>query len=74
MSDDPRSPETTKLLDDPAGWADGVGGEGRDLPASRGFLGRFFGVFSGDEPADQPLPGQPTVAPCLLYTSPSPRD
>ncbi|MDO5631503.1 MAG: hemolysin family protein [Paracoccus sp. (in: a-proteobacteria)] len=65
MSDDPRSPETPKTLEDPAGWADGVGGEGRDLPGSRGFLGRFFGVFTGDEAAaaepvgtaSQPAPG-----------------
>ncbi|MDO5657992.1 MAG: hemolysin family protein [Paracoccus sp. (in: a-proteobacteria)] len=34
----------------PASWADGVGGEGRDLPASRGFLGRLLGAFSTDAP------------------------
>lgn len=27
---------------EPASWADGIGGEGRDLPQSRGFLGRIF--------------------------------
>lgn len=30
----------------PAGWADGIGGEGRDLPQSRGFLGRLLKSFS----------------------------
>lgn len=39
---DPRSP-VTPVSDDPAGWADGVGGEGRDLPEARGFLGRILG-------------------------------
>ncbi len=39
---EPRSP-VTPVSDDPAGWADGVGGEGRDLPLPRGFLGRILG-------------------------------
>ena len=51
MSSAPRSSDSP-ALDDPAGWADGVGGDGRDLPASRGLLGRFLNVFTGgDEPA-----------------------
>lgn len=39
---------------DAASAADGVGGEGRDLPASRGFLGRFFDALTGgDDDADE---------------------
>lgn len=39
---------------DAASEADGVGGEGRDLPSSRGFLGRFFDAITGadDEAQD----------------------
>ncbi|TRW96933.1 CBS domain-containing protein [Paracoccus sp. M683] len=51
--------------------ADGVGGDGRDLPSQRGFLGRFFGEIFGSEddsaalkddeddsrPAAHPAPG-----------------
>ena len=49
-SDASRSPvPAADVGADPAGWADGVGGEGRDLPASRGFLGRLFGAFSGGD-------------------------
>lgn len=47
MSSD-RSPDTP-VSADPATWADGVGGDGRDLPQSRGFLGRIFGAFGGGE-------------------------
>ncbi|WP_199259338.1 CBS domain-containing protein [Paracoccus binzhouensis] len=48
MSND-RSPDTP-VSADPASWADGIGGEGRDLPQSRGFLGRILGAFAaGDE-------------------------
>ncbi|MFV0408238.1 MAG: hemolysin family protein [Paracoccus sp. (in: a-proteobacteria)] len=51
MNSDPsRSPAPPADVGaDPAGWADGIGSEGRDLPASRGFLGRLFGAFSGTE-------------------------
>ncbi|MEZ5725492.1 MAG: hemolysin family protein [Paracoccaceae bacterium] len=54
MNSDPsRSPAPPADIGaDPAGWADGVGSEGRDLPASRGFLGRLFGAFSGGEDAN----------------------
>ena len=39
---------------DAASAADGVGGEGRDLPASRGFLGRFFDALTGgDDDAEE---------------------
>ncbi len=45
-----RSPDDTSVSEDPASWADGVGGDGRDLPQSRGFLGRILGAFgSGEE-------------------------
>ncbi|HWL55056.1 MAG TPA: CBS domain-containing protein [Paracoccus sp. (in: a-proteobacteria)] len=47
MSND-RSPDTP-VSADPASWADGVGGDGRDLPQSRGFLGRILGAFGGGE-------------------------
>ncbi|MDS9468422.1 hemolysin family protein [Paracoccus sp. MBLB3053] len=43
-----RSPDTP-VTADPASWADGVGGDGRDLPQSRGFLGRILGAFGGGE-------------------------
>lgn len=36
-------------LDDMASAADGVGGEGRDLPSSRGFLGRFIDALTGSD-------------------------
>ena len=51
MNSDPsRSPAAPADIGaDPAGWADGIGSEGRDLPASRGFLGRLFGAFSGGD-------------------------
>lgn len=47
---------------DAASEADGVGGEGRDLPSSRGFLGRFFDALKGaddDESAERPVPEAP---------------
>ena len=47
MSND-RSPDTP-VAADPASWADGVGGDGRDLPQSRGFLGRILGAFGGGD-------------------------
>lgn len=54
MNSDPsRSPAAPADIGaDPAGWADGIGSEGRDLPASRGFLGRLFGAFSGTDDAN----------------------
>ena len=57
MNSDPsRSPAAPADIGaDPAGWADGIGSEGRDLPASRGFLGRLFGAFSGGDDAN-PIP------------------
>ncbi|SIS80264.1 transporter associated domain-containing protein [Paracoccus saliphilus] len=56
------------LGDEPATAADGVGGEGRDLPASRGFFGRVFEALTGhdedsesvveeDRPTAHPAPG-----------------
>ena len=45
MSND-RSPDTP-VAADPASWADGIGGDGRDLPQSRGFLGRILDAFGG---------------------------
>uniref|UniRef100_UPI0035B1EE99 CBS domain-containing protein n=1 Tax=Paracoccus sp. TaxID=267 RepID=UPI0035B1EE99 len=43
---------------DAASEADGVGGEGRDLPSSRGFLGRFFDALKGadDDAEDSERP------------------
>ena len=52
MSND-RSPDTP-VAADPASWADGIGGDGRDLPQSRGFLGRILGAFSGGETEPPP--------------------
>ncbi|MCQ0970311.1 hemolysin family protein [Paracoccus sp. TK19116] len=52
MSADPK-PEDSPLRDAPADWSDGVGGDGRDLPASRGFLGRFLNVFGGGDEEDE---------------------
>ena len=52
---------------DAASAADGVGGEGRDLPAARGFLGRFFDALTGgddDADADDRAPAQ--VAPGMV--------
>ncbi|CAM3021750.1 magnesium and cobalt transporter [Paracoccus aminovorans] len=46
-----RSPDTP-VSADPASWSDGVGGDGRDLPQSRGFLGRILGAFSGGDEGD----------------------
>jgi len=49
-SEPPRSPAApSDVGTDPASWADGTGSDGRDLPASRGFLGRLFGAFSGND-------------------------
>ncbi|MFG6080864.1 transporter associated domain-containing protein [Paracoccus litorisediminis] len=49
-----RSPDTP-VSAEPASWADGVGGDGRDLPQSRGFLGRILGAFGGgDSEAETP--------------------
>jgi len=48
MSND-RSPDTP-VSAEPASWADGIGGDGRDLPQSRGFLGRILGALGGGEP------------------------
>lgn len=41
---------------EPAGWADGIGNDGRDLPQSRGFLGRIFNRLgqSGNDSDDSP--------------------
>ena len=48
---------------DAASASDGVGGEGRDLPASRGFLGRFFDALTGgdDDTDDAPNRSAPVV-------------
>ena len=70
MSND-RSPDTP-VAADPASWADGIGGDGRDLPQSRGFLGRILGAFgggdaepetpdAGDKNASQPAPSSAEV-------------
>jgi magnesium and cobalt transporter len=48
---------------DAASASDGVGGEGRDLPASRGFLGRFFDALTGgdDDTDDAPDRSAPVM-------------
>lgn len=67
MNSESRIPDQA-LGDDAAGPADGVGGDGRDLPGSRGFFGRVFDALTGgdehpeegtadDRPAAQPAPG-----------------
>lgn len=48
MGAESRLPEHD-LGDQAAGPADGVGGDGRDLPSSRGFFGRFFDALTGTE-------------------------
>ncbi|SNR53048.1 HlyC/CorC family transporter [Paracoccus sediminis] len=52
---------------DAASEADGVGGEGRDLPNARGFLGRFFDALTGgdDEPHD-PVERTAQIAPGMV--------
>ena len=50
--------------DDMASAADGVGGEGRDLPSSRGFLGRFIDALTGsDDDAGADQAGRAAAAP-----------
>ncbi|MFC3568508.1 transporter associated domain-containing protein [Paracoccus simplex] len=64
MSND-RSPDTP-VSADPASWADGIGGDGRDLPQSRGFLGRILGAFAAGDEADTAAERQekaPAMAP-----------
>ena len=51
-----RSPDTP-VSAEPASWADGTGGDGRDLPQSRGFLGRILGAFGGGEADAGSAPG-----------------
>ncbi len=70
MSEQPRSPDADPTVsDEPASWADGIGGEGRDLPQSRSFLGRIFGAFSapGEETA-----GENPAEPANLPANPAP--
>lgn len=43
-----RSPDTP-VSAEPASWADGSSGDGRDIPQARGLLGRIFDAFSGGE-------------------------
>ncbi len=63
MSSEPRL-SASHLGDEPATPADGVGGEGRDLPASRGFFGRFFEALTGHEDDQEESGGQqPSTAP-----------
>lgn len=52
MSSEPRSSDSP-LGDEAALPADGVGGDGRDLPGHKGFLGRFFGDIFGSETAEE---------------------
>lgn len=52
MSSD-RSPDTP-ISSDAAQWSDAEGGDGRELPQSRGLLGRLLGAFSGEGEGDTP--------------------
>ncbi|TBN43842.1 HlyC/CorC family transporter [Paracoccus subflavus] len=47
---------------DAASEADGTGGEGRDLPASRGFLGRFLNALTGSDEDAQDRAEKPTFS------------
>ena len=47
---------------DAASEADGIGGEGRDLPASRGFLGRFLNALTGSDDEAPDRAGKPAFA------------
>ncbi|MDO5622664.1 MAG: hemolysin family protein [Paracoccus sp. (in: a-proteobacteria)] len=51
---------------DPADWSDGIGGEGRDLPASRGFLGRLLGAFGNDGEAETAVETSAAPAPGMV--------
>ncbi|MDO5604664.1 MAG: transporter associated domain-containing protein [Paracoccus sp. (in: a-proteobacteria)] len=52
MNDDSRSPDPApSVTEQPAAWADGVGGDGRDLPAQRGLLTRLLGAITGGDGA-----------------------
>lgn len=53
MNSDSRLP-SGPLGSDAASAADGVGGEGRDLPVSRGFLGRFLNALTGADDESGP--------------------
>ncbi|MCF3974626.1 hemolysin family protein [Paracoccus salsus] len=52
MNAESRLPEHF-LGDDAAAPADGCGGDGRDLPSSRGFFGRFFDALTGSDEGDE---------------------
>ncbi|MTH63431.1 CBS domain-containing protein [Paracoccus shanxieyensis] len=43
-----RSPDTS-VAAEPASWADGTSGDGRDAPQQRGFLGRLLGAFGAGD-------------------------
>ena len=52
MSADPK-PEDVPLREEPEDWGESVEDDERDLPASRGFLGRFLNVFGSSEEPDE---------------------
>lgn len=61
MNSESRSP-AHPLGADAASMADGIGGEGRDLPASRGFLGRFLNALTGSDDEAQDRAENPASA------------
>ena len=73
---EPRSPVTPSAVTASAAhadWSDGIGGEGRDLPQSRGFLGRILTRFAsagngGDDEAPDSMMEAATsaAAPSIL--------
>ena len=73
---EPRSPVTPSAVTPSAAhadWSDGIGGEGRDLPQSRGFLGRILTRFAsagngGDDEAPDSMMEAATsaAAPSIL--------
>lgn len=65
MSSESRLP-AGPLGADAASEADGVGGEGRDLPSSRGFLGRFFDALKGAEDDAEDSERPAAVAPGMV--------
>ncbi|MBK4215631.1 HlyC/CorC family transporter [Paracoccus caeni] len=65
MNSESRLPDQP-LGDDAASAADGVGGEGRDVPSSRGFLGRFIDALTGADNEEEARAKSAEAAPGLL--------
>lgn len=65
MNSESRLPDQP-LGDDAASAADGIGGEGRDVPSPRGFLGRFIDALTGAADDDEAKAKSAEAAPGLL--------